>query len=458
MESALVAAKAKLLKADSSGVSLHDHLSSVLDKIIVEDSDNALAMFEQISLAVKQQHVVPRKEYLQAVPEPAPAALVAKRDVLRAKPELPEEVEFPNVPEENSFFEGAGHALLRDEAFLLRAAMAKLVAAKGLRTVRFFGKVLGTEADYWIVEGAYAEEPEAAEDEGGAAAADAKLVPLEGNGTGTNKFRYWVCNELGEEWVELPPAKPAAIVAARSIKKHFTGRLSTPIVVHPPFPGSEADYLRAQVARILHSTYVAPGGMFSFEEDSEDEPKPIVPTEEWEAPLPEEMGELSAWVHHYSTIRKVGRTTKPPKAEEEDGEEGGEEEEEEEEEADHLLNDLSADPPIFESDDTPVPAWSVRTAGHGAYAVAYALSTAWPGAIAFCSTKPSVKFANVYIGYGLENTGKTFTPKPMPEIAREPDDVGEEEDTPLDAENAVLKELEEKRMVEEAEAEEADAE
>jgi len=66
MESALVAAKAKLLKADSSGVSLHDHLSSVLDKIIVEDSDNALAMFEQISLAVKQQHVVPRKEYLQA--------------------------------------------------------------------------------------------------------------------------------------------------------------------------------------------------------------------------------------------------------------------------------------------------------------------------------------------------------------------------------------------------------
>ena len=417
----------------------------------------------------------------------------------QAKPELPEEVEFPNVPEENSFFEGAGHALLRDEAFLLRAAMAKLVAAKGLRTVRFFGKVLGTEADYWIVEGAYAEEPEAAEDEGGAAAADAKLVPLEGNGTGTNKFRYWVCNELGEEWVELPPAKPAAIVAARSIKKHFTGRLSTPIVVHPPFPGSEADYLRAQVARILHSTYVAPGGMFSFEEDSEDEPKPIVPTEEWEAPLPEEMGELSAWVHHYSTIRKVGRTTKPPKAEEEDGEEGGEEEEEEEEEADHLLNDLSADPPIFESDDTPVPAWSVRTAGHGAYAVAYALSTAWPGAIAFCSTKPSVKFANVYIGYGLENTGaqrrqrgalaaraasprvgptvradgcnaphprlarparagKTFTPKPMPEIAREPDDVGEEEDTPLDAENAVLKELEEKRMVEEAEAEEADAE
>lgn len=65
MDSALVAAKAKLLKADANGVSLHDHLASVLDKIIVDDPDDALAMFEQISMAVKQQHVVPRKEYLQ---------------------------------------------------------------------------------------------------------------------------------------------------------------------------------------------------------------------------------------------------------------------------------------------------------------------------------------------------------------------------------------------------------
>jgi hypothetical protein len=46
----------------------------------------------------------------------------------------------------------------------------------------------------------------------------------------------------------------------------------------------------------------------------------------------------------------------------------------------------------------------------------------------------------------------------MPEIAKEPEDVAEEADTPLDAENAALKELEEKRMVEEAEAEEGEEE
>jgi len=274
-------------------------------------------------------------------------------------------------------------------------------------------------------------------------------VPQEESGSGCNKFKYWVCNELGEAWVELPAAQPAAIVASRAIKKHFTGKLDAPVVVHPPFPGSERDYLRAQIARILHSTYVAPGGMFSFDEDSDAEPKPIAPTEEWEAPAPEDMLDPAAWVHYYSTILKVGRVSKPPKEEEEEGEEA-----EEAEEADQLLNDLTSDPLILEGDDTPVPAWSVRKAGAGRYAVAFAVSNAWPGALAFASTKPSVKFANLYIGYGLENTGKSFTPLPMPEIASEPLDVAEEEDTPLDAENEVLKQLEEKRMVEEADAEE----
>lgn len=45
----------------------------------------------------------------------------------------------------------------------------------------------------------------------------------------------------------------------------------------------------------------------------------------------------------------------------------------------------------------------------------------------------------------------------MPELSTEPEDAAEAEDTPLEAENALLKALEEKRMVEEAEAEEEEA-
>jgi hypothetical protein len=83
MESALMAAKAKLLKADANGVSLHDHLSSTLAKIITDDPEDALAMFEQISLSVKKQHVLPRKDYLQvrATARPARAAGHARANV-----------------------------------------------------------------------------------------------------------------------------------------------------------------------------------------------------------------------------------------------------------------------------------------------------------------------------------------------------------------------------------------
>jgi len=454
MDSAVAVAKAKLMQADANGMSLHDHLSATVAKIIAEDPENPLEVFEQISLAVKKQATLPRKEYLQTTPAPPPPELVGKRDLFRAKPELPEDAEFPNVVEELATFENLGTGLVRDDAYVLKASMAKLTADKGLRTVRFFGKILGTERDYYVVEGAYAEEPEEDEGEGEPPAPDPKAVPPEENGTGVNKFRYWVCNELGEPWVELPMAKPAAITSARELKKHFTGRLDAAVVAHPPFPGTEKDYLRAQIARILHDTYVAPGGMFSFEEDSEEEPKPIVPTEEWEAPEPEEMAEPSAWVHFYSTILKVGRVSKPPKEEAEEEEEEEAAEEEEEPEEDHLLNDLSADAPIVESEETPVPRWAVRTVGAGQYQTSYAVSTAWPGAVAFCSTKPSVKFANIYIGFGLENTGKAFTPKPMPPVAPEPEDVAEDEDVPLDKENETLKEMEEANWNEEDEGEE----
>lgn len=64
MESAVMAAKAKLMKADASGMSLHDHLSATIAKIISDDRDDALAMFEQISMDVKKAAVLPRREYI----------------------------------------------------------------------------------------------------------------------------------------------------------------------------------------------------------------------------------------------------------------------------------------------------------------------------------------------------------------------------------------------------------
>lgn len=39
---------------------------------------------------------------------------------------------------------------------------------------------------------------------------------------------------------------------------------------YPPFPGKEAEFLRAQIARIAHSTVLAPAGLFNYDEEAEE--------------------------------------------------------------------------------------------------------------------------------------------------------------------------------------------
>ena len=43
------------------------------------------------------------------------------------------------------------------------------------------------------------------------------------------------------------------------------------IVSYPPFPGTEANYLRCQIARISAGTQISPLGYFQFDEEEEEE-------------------------------------------------------------------------------------------------------------------------------------------------------------------------------------------
>ena len=43
------------------------------------------------------------------------------------------------------------------------------------------------------------------------------------------------------------------------------------IVSYPPFPGSESNYLRCQIARISAGTQISPLGYFQFDEEEEEE-------------------------------------------------------------------------------------------------------------------------------------------------------------------------------------------
>ena len=75
----------------------------------------------------------------------------------------------------------------------------------------------------------------------------------------------------GDKWKKLPHVTPAQIAIARQINKLFTGRLDAPMNTFPPFPGTEENYLRAQIARISATTQISPQGYFQPEEGEEEE-------------------------------------------------------------------------------------------------------------------------------------------------------------------------------------------
>ena len=64
--------------------------------------------------------------------------------------------------------------------------------------------------------------------------------------------------------MKLPLVTPAQISQSRKLKVFFTGDLNREIKSYPAYPGTEKNYLRAQIARISATTHVSPAGRFKF--------------------------------------------------------------------------------------------------------------------------------------------------------------------------------------------------
>ncbi|KYN21616.1 Radial spoke head protein 4 like protein A [Trachymyrmex cornetzi] len=260
-------------------------------------------------------------------------------------------------------------------------------------------------------------------------------IPIERIGSGLNKKVYFVCNTPGvDEWIELPTVTPQQIVIARQIVRYCTGNLETPIHSFPPFPGTEKNYLRAQIARISATTHVSPIGFFTFsgedeDEETEEERKKIYTEDELLEninydPLPiKDLVDpsMSNWCHHSPYILNQGRTVWWNPKEENIVNVIFEEEEKEDVETDEvkmmvkeiglpLLIPLSEDAII----DSVIP-WTVRQSSYIQPDVTVALirSNIWPGAFAFAVGK---RFATMYIGWGHKYNAYNYNPSHMPPV------------------------------------------
>ncbi|KFU93765.1 Radial spoke head protein 4 A, partial [Chaetura pelagica] len=504
-------AKAYLLKSSTtSGLNLYDHLANMLTKVLDEQPTNAVDIIENISNDVKWAQFQTKMDTLRDEHKVLPTfeasenlkALFLKTNG-EGEEQLEEEIEetpLPNVMETAFYFEQAGIGLSKGETYHIFLALKKLISVQPIQTCRFWGKILGLESNYIIAQVQYqegeeeeeAEEEEVAEETGEEVGEvedkdeekedeppkstykPPPVIPKEENGTGTNKYVYFVCNEPGKPWVKLPPVTPAQIVCARRIKKFFTGRLDAPIVSFPPFPGNEANYLRAQIARISAGTQISPIGFYQFPEeegDEEEEEEGGRDTYEENPDFePLSVAELvdsgSSWVHHVQSILEQGRCVwfDPFQKSEEEGEEEEEEEEDEKaDEPDELQQEIGPPllTPLSEDEGFPnIPAWTAQPSTNliPQYAVAILQSNRWPGAYAFASGK---KFDNIYFGWGHkyspENHNPTLPPPVQAEYPSGPDTT-EASDPTLEEERAFNAAKEEALAAAEEEEEEAEEE
>jgi radial spoke head protein 4A len=398
------------------------------------------------------------------------------------------EFELQNIVADFAVLQNLGVCFSDEDAFRLALSLRRLCEALPIKSARFWGVVRGTAESYYVAECVFQEgqrpkdgnaateggeaeapaeddeSPEAAEKREAIAkaraAAEAKLTPEERipaeSESGANSFVYFVCSRPGDAWSRLPDVSPAQILAARHIKRFFTGNLDAPVISHPPFPGTATEryVLRATIARISAGTLVAPKGMFLLggdepEEETDPEKKknaergpnvtlrPVELQAEFAVVGSDVLTSLSGWTHTEAALSQVqGRSTlylpeailAADQAEAEAGEpdEGAEPKPKREKTAAELedvprqMRELSRDAPVLIAEghySQPAHAWALRQTRNGAFAVR---STRWPGACAVAypvglgpepeaeegkpvPTRPTrYRLVNVYCGWGIK--------------------------------------------------------
>jgi len=501
MDEELIKAKAFLTqKTNENELSLYDHFTTVLTKLLDERPQNSVELIENYFEESKRQSKKTEDEVTSQEPtEKSEDENIAQQQMKLYDPEAdgdnPEpqsndneeefDIPLPNVMELAFCFEQAGIGLSREEMYRIFLALKQLIFSYPLVSVRFWGKIFGIHANYIIAEVQFREGEDAEEEAGEGEEEEEKeddkgeeesengetnededlpksqwkpppVIPKEEHHTGANKKVYFACNEAGQPWVRLPHVTPAHIVAARQIKKFFTGKLDTVIVSYPHFNGTEANYLRAQIARISAGTHISPAGYYIFEEDDEDEEEGLVRDSyevnvEFDGLSVKDLIEPSMqnWVHHVQHILPQGRCSwfDPFQKPEDDFEDEDLDEEEEEnvdvaepETGPQLLTSVAEDEPL-----STMPSWTVNVSSKSLpeYSFAIVRSNRWPGAFVFSKGK---KFENIYIGYGHKYQAENYSP-PMPPTALEEyaigPDVMEMDDPSVEDEQALKKAQEE---------------
>lgn len=305
------------IKSSDGQKTLLDHLTEMFKvKLELGDDKKFNDLFEDISIRLKKngngkyideeaqrnklfafledfsKNIVKEKELLQ-VP-------MNKEEGEEAEPTPVTQTNY--VPDYHSLFKQiswSGIGLSEKESYLLKNSLRNLSVKIGNGNIQFFGKIYGTEKDYYIAEGIDIEVGEINYD------ADQEHRKEDG----VNRNTFYVTNDLSEPWVELPDVKPSQIRVARQIRYNFTGNLNREIFTNPHFHGQEQHLLRCQIARIYHGTKLVPSMGHYIIEDPESPFRQLGKAENQKIFKHNDLINMKNWIHYPPGILKEGRVS-----------------------------------------------------------------------------------------------------------------------------------------------------
>jgi hypothetical protein len=375
-----------------------------------------------------------------------------------------------NFLEDAAMLRWAGVGFSQQESYHIGVSLRKLAAdTPSIESLRVWGKVLGTDADYLVAEGVLKSSPKVPDaPERPPTLPDSPEFDVEPRGDGANTFTYWVSAGGCAPWTRLPACRASHVVSSRSIRHILTGNLEAPVLSMPWFPGKERHFLRAQIARISATCTLATAGWYEPDEDAGAGKIKEAEGALESFPGPDVLATEAGWVHRMPCLNKIGRCSFPDvdaltTAELINEKQAAAINAQIEAEGDPkgLLTGIEGDLAEVkpDGDEGNVAAWSFKVFGDkGIYKfgdadrthqVTAARSMIWPGATAVAQ---GTKFANIYIGYAMKcgtlvpphpQTGLSllantdpFSPLVPDDIMDEPQDL-EEHDEPNPGEDDV---------------------
>lgn len=213
-----------------------------------------------------------------------------------------------DVVNKAKILEGVGINISSKEVIKLRESMKKLLNER-VSKMRFWGKILGKEQDYYIVQIEY-KQPQII------TKYTAKKDHEPRYNEGANYYVFYATNDLLGDWVELPDVTYEQIRISRLFKYYLSGNLNRKVKSFIDFPGKEAHLLKCTIIRIMHATSIVPEGLLEMKNienaqeiygiELNDKLTQNVQGFQLQA-TNEEIMNAEKWVHEYAYIYNNGK-------------------------------------------------------------------------------------------------------------------------------------------------------